>query len=333
MRTQVLLCLAFVPLWACNEAGLSDGALDTTGWTIVEIGGQVNYQPVMQPDTVPVYGVILHELATDMTRSYDFPALVGTRNADINGQGTLATLGNDGVVRLSQLGMATFFAQRELDATGLAWSVDGTRLAVVVRAAAAEQGCCVLKILDEGLNAVSEVPVGFSSAPLPSTFTVSWSPEDTRIAVSTNVAVELVRAETIIVDLQSNNTTGYSSYANVLFLNTSTLVGVEQRLFRYSHTPLGLQTAQEIGNVVLLELDAGTLRERMVVAGADHPVSSRPVYETFLTIERVPIGVFDLPTGYYRPPLRLHDSRGSFSRSYGSLVSRFVPLVLMRTPQ
>jgi hypothetical protein len=329
VRLLIYVLLAIGVLVGCNSSlPPSEGSLDTSEWTIVEVGAKPATTPT--PENLYAFGVSLHDLGAGTTDSYEFEALGGTAevpgviSADLKAQGVLATVSTDGVVGLSRLGTPEFFKQLDLAAGGLAWSNNGRRLAVVLF-----RGQWFLSLRDGSLEVLNEVALDFPTegAVAPTTFVVSWSPDDGRIAVSTNIFAELVKARTAVVNVQTQEV-DYHSLANVYFVGSETVVGVEQPLFTSSSDALGSQATQKIGDVQLLQLQGGAPQVIAVVRGAEQPVASNARNSIFLTIEKV-VGFFDLPPEYYQPPVRLRDSENAFSPALQNLIERGNQLILV----
>lgn len=178
----------------------------------------------------------------------------------------LATVTEDGVLRLATFGTASAGMELNANAVSAAWSNAGDRLAVVCRTEAPTE--YLLDILSPDL---SPIAVFHIDLPVPDTdphgrhLAVSWNSGDEVVAVSTTIGTAGAR----LVFLESGDVV-FHNLGDVYFLSNDTIVATDP-----SCQPC----------TVLFDLDARELKNRRVLPNALKPLTSDPRSGVFATQE------------------------------------------------
>jgi hypothetical protein len=205
----------------------------------------------------------------------------------------------------------------QLHAAAAAWSNDGQRLAVVAWAA---NGSLKLQVFNAALDVLSEHAIELQQAADGYTpCCVSWSADDARVAISTNIFdTKLVDPECLLLDL-SRGDTQRLALANVYFVGDDVLVGTELTVARADEWPC---SECDLGPVYRIQMAGGEIASRTELPGAIRAAASYALFHTFATADRVRC-TFEGEFGWLPSvDFRLRDADGQFSilvtAAYGS---------------
>ncbi len=200
----------------------------------------------------------------------------------------LALVTDAGRLILAELGDPEALAIRELGAVGVGWSNAGDRIAVAVQSAGATP--YVLNMLTSEL-----VPVGEFELDMPprddswtGRLVISWSADDSLVAVSTDVVrAPDVPLRAVVFDARAGGVVAEAELATLFFLGTDTLLGVESPL-PWEHS------SGDRGEFVVVEIGGSGLQVTRRVRGPQKLLASDPPTGVFATIEPSFFGM--LPT-------------------------------------
>ena len=258
---------------------------------IVEYLGIGTERPPQTGDEIPGASIEAYPLESTALWQGNYAWIVA-RAIDRDGQRIAISLGDDGLQLLDN-GITTELALGDMQARGLAFSNDGTRLAIVGRLNVAYERK-VLSIRDLSLKelarfALPDVPSG-PRVDGDQTFCVSWSGDDARVAVSTSSAVlrrldwgdlGAITPLVFIVKLDDGSII-VDSYTDAYFLDSRTLAASE---------PPTRGEDSTAGRVRALHVtEEGTLRMGDPIRDADFVVDSNAARGVYVVLRQYSIG-------------------------------------------
>jgi hypothetical protein len=296
----------------CSDPRYTSGEYD--------VGATLDLSPwVLIQGMIPSAELDLLDLRTQSVRSfYRVGMTSGALSFSLRADGVAAVATETGFLGLVQLpapGATGSLVElqpsavKQLQAAGVAWSNDGQRLAVIGRT---DAGGLQLLLLDGQLDVLSATAIELKQAENGSTpYVVSWSPDDTQLALSTHIFLDyvVVNADCLLVDLASG-AQHRLPLANVHFVGANLIVGTEQNVERTGVYDI---ERPNLGPVYQMQLASSEVASRTLVPDAIYAAASDPLRHTFTTVE--------LAWCWYSPGLgtipaldaRLRDTEGHFS--------------------
>lgn len=302
---------ALLPQVSPAPAGGGDSTLDVNDWILIEVA----------PIQLGPSSLRIHDLRDESTETTGLPPVQAKVLAfSISAKGVLAIATNDGFVRLVRIRGVSFDAERQLGALAVGWSNAGDRVAALVRGGT---GSLRLEIVDANLESLSSREIDVTSVSIRGqphdAYCISWSPDDSRIAVSTDVdtASGFVAEDCVITHPVGDEDLRFDA-SNVYFIASDAVAGHSGQVIRASGdgssasgVPGSLFVFRIAGNQIVSE--TLLLEYRLFLRSTPMVLGSEPT-EGLFVIREQDVPNIDFP---FFGPIRVRHADGRHSRLLG----------------